>query len=340
VSGAEACLVTGATGFIGSHLVPRLVQDGYAVRCLVRDSADTTALERLGVELAPGRLEDPASLYRAVDGCDFVVHCGAMVSDWGTVEEIERVNVEGTRHLVEAAAKERVTRFVQISSSDVYGHPGSPAVREDLSSSAEFRNWYAQSKLEAEREVAGVASAHGLDTVVLRPATVYGPRALETVGKIGTAIKGGYMLLVDRGRAIAGLVYIDNLVDAILLALRHPDARGEAFNVTDGLPVTWKQYTDGLADAIGAGPARLSLPYGVANGVGHALEGGYRALRKSAGLHTTALLSRQAVQIMGHDQDFSNRKARDLLGWAPRVGYDEGMATTVAWLRDEYLSRD
>jgi ornithine--oxo-acid transaminase len=332
----DVCLVTGATGFIGSHLVQRLVADGYPVRCLVRDSADTTTLAQLGVELAPGSLEDPASLYRAIDGCDFVLHCAAAVTDWGTVEELRRVNVEGTRHLLEAAAKENVRRFVQISSSDVYGHPGSPAVTETQSATA-FRNWYAQTKLEAEQEVAAAAGAHELDTVVLRPASVYGPRANQLVGEIGTAIKGGYMLLVDRGRAIAGLVYIDNLIDAIMLALRHPDACGQAFNVTDGLPVTWKQYTDALADGIGARPARLSLPLGVANGLGQTLERGYRAARRTTGVRAPALLSRQSVHILGHDQDFSNRKARDVLGWAPRVGYDEGMATTVAWLRDKYL---
>ena len=228
---------------------------------------------------------------------------------------------------------------MQLSSSDVYGHPGSPAVAE-TQASAGFRNWYAQTKLEAEQAVSRAAAEHGLDTVVIRPASVYGPRAAEMVGEIGTAIKGGYMLLVDRGRAIAGLVYVDNLVDAIMLALRAPEARGETFNVTDGLPVTWKQYTDSLAAGIGAAPARLSLPFGVANGLGQTLEGGYRALRRSTGMRAPALLSRQSVHILGHDQDFSNDKARAVLGWTPRVGYDEGIATTVAWLRDEYLSRD
>jgi len=331
-------LITGATGFIGGHLVERLVAEGKQVRCLVRAGSDTARLEALDVELAPGALEDPRSLARAVEGCDYVVHCGAMVSDWGTVEEIERTNVTGTRNLVQAAGAASVRRLVHVSTTDVYGYPGDAAVEESATSRT-FRNWYAQTKLHAEQEVLRAGSELGLETVVLRPATVWGPRSVSVVGEIGGAIKGGYMLLVDGGRANAGLVYIDNLIDAILLALAHGAAAGEAFNVTDGLDVTWREFTDGLADGLGARRARLSMPYPIASGLGSALEQGYRAVRRATNLQTPALLSRQAVQIMGIDQDFSNRKAREVLGWTPRVDYAEGMQTTVAWLRDEHLVR-
>ncbi len=330
-------LVTGASGFIGSHLVERLLAEGHPVRCLVRERSDTRHLERLGAELAPGTLEHPGSLQRAAEGCDYVVHCGAMVSDWGTVQEIEAVNVTGTRHLLAAAGEAGVRRFVHVSSTDIYGYPGRSSVEESEPPGG-FRNWYAQTKLAAEAEVAQAAQA-GLETVVLRPATVWGPRSREVVGEIGSAIRGGYMLLVEDGRRIAGLVYVENLVDAFALALRHTDAAGEAFNVTDGLPVTWRQFTDGLAAGIGAGPARLSMPYGVARGLGTGLEQGYRLLRRTTRLSAPALLSRQAVDIMGVDQSFSNRKAREVLGWEPRVGYAAAMQTTVTWLRDEYLVR-
>jgi nucleoside-diphosphate-sugar epimerase len=225
---------------------------------------------------------------------------------------------------------------VHVSSTDIYGYPGRAAIAESEPPGG-FRNWYAQTKLSAESEVRRAAGA-GLDTVVLRPATVWGPGSRGTVGEIGGAIKGGYMLLVDGGRRIAGLVYIDNLVDAMVLALGHRQARGEAFNVTDGLPVTWRQFTDGLADGIGVPGARLSMPYGLASGVGVCLEEGYRLLRRTTRLSAPALLSRQAVHIMGTDQDFSNRKAREVLGWEPRVSYAQAMEATVAWLRDDYLA--
>jgi ornithine--oxo-acid transaminase len=323
-------LVTGATGFIGGHLVERLVAAGKPVRCLVRGTSDTTRLEELGVELAPGTLEDPRSVQRAVEGCDYVVHCGAMVTDWGTVQEIQRTNVTGTRHLLQAAGAAQVRRFVHVSTTDVYGYPGAPAVAESHGPNG-FRNWYAQTKLEAEREVLRAGEELGLETVVLRPSTVWGPRSMSVVGEIGGAIKGGYMLLVDRGRANAGLIYIDNLIDAIVLALEKGAAAGEAFNVTDGLDVTWREFTDGLADGLGAPRARLSMPYAVANGVGSTLERSYRAVRRATNLRAPALLSRQAVQIMGIDQDFSNCKARELLGWQPQTPLDQGIPKAVEW---------
>jgi nucleoside-diphosphate-sugar epimerase len=179
-----------------------------------------------------------------------------------------------------------------------------------------------------------VQDARALQTLVLRPATVYGPRSKEVVGEIARAMLGGNMLLIDRGRAVAGLCYVDNLVDAALLALRHDDAPGHAFNATDGLPVTWKEFTEGLAEGLGCSPARWSMPYWMASGIGFSLEQGYRLLRRATRLTTQPLLSRQAVHVLGRDQDFSNRKARDVLGWEPRVDYAAGLEATLEWLRD------
>jgi nucleoside-diphosphate-sugar epimerase len=310
-------LVTGATGFIGGRLAQRLVQDGRQVRCLVRASSDTSALDELDVEVVTGDLTDAPSLRRATDGCSHVLHCGALVSDWATVAEIARVNVEGTRNVLAAAVDASVQRFVHFSTTDVYGND----------------NWYARTKLDAEAEVRSVGAESSLDTVVLRPATVYGPGSKEVVGEIARAIRTGKMFLIDRGRAVAGLCYVDNLVDAATLSLTHEAARGHAFDVTDGLDITWKQFTDDLAHGLGCPEVRWSLPYWLARGLGFSLEHGYRALHKATGVTTSPLLSRQAVHVLGRDQDFSNRKARELLGWEPRIDYAVGLEATVAWLQ-------
>ena len=332
----DVCMVTGATGFIGGRLARRLVQEGHPVRCLVRASSDTSLLDELDVEIAVGDLTSGHSLARAVDGCDYVFHCGALVSDWATRQEIVRTNVEGTRSLLEACVDASVQRFIHFSTTDVYGYPGGAEIDEAYAS-GRFRNWYAQTKLEAETEVRRVEGSHALDAVILRPATVYGPGSTHVVGEIARAICARNMLLVDGGRAVAGLCYVDNLVDAALLALRHQAAPGHAFNVSDGLGVTWREFTDGLAEGLGCSKVRWSLPYWAANSVGFSLEHGYRLLRRTTGLNAPPLLSRQAVQVLGKNQDFSNRKAREVLGWEPRVEYSAGLEATLAWLRTEQL---
>jgi nucleoside-diphosphate-sugar epimerase len=326
---SDACLITGATGFIGGHLAEWLVREGFRVRCLVRANSDTSLLDGLGVELVVGDLTSAGSLGGAAEGCRYVVHCAARVSDWATVEEIARVNVRGTRSLLEAATGASVERFVHVSTTDVYGYPGVSTVDETYAGTR-FRNWYSETKRAAEEEV---RRAGALETVILRPATVYGPRSTDVVGEIARAIRGGHMVLIDRGRPIAGLCYVENLVDAAVLALRHDAAPGQAFNVTDGLPVTWRQFTDDLAAGLGCRPPRWSMPYPVASGLGFALEQGYRLLRRATRLKTPPLLSRQAVHVLGLSQDFSNRKAREVLGWEPRVGYAAGLDATLAWLR-------
>jgi nucleoside-diphosphate-sugar epimerase len=141
------------------------------------------------------------------------------------------------------------------------------------------------------------------------------------------------MVLVGGGRSTAGLSYVENVVDAGIAAIEHGAAPGQAFNVTDGLGITWRQFLSDLAEGLGCRPPRWSLPYGVAYGLAFSLEQGYRLLRRTTRLRTSPLLSRQAVHVLGRDQDFSNARARATLGWEPRVSYRNGLEATLAWLR-------
>jgi nucleoside-diphosphate-sugar epimerase len=327
---AGQVLVTGASGFIGSRLAGRLAGEGRRVRCLVRPTSDLSRLAGLPIELTTGALDEESSLRRATEGCEQIVHCAALVSDWATVAEIRAANVTGTRNVLAAATAAGSRRFVHISTTDVYGHPGSGPLDEQRSP-AGFANWYAQTKLEAEAEV---MAARLPETAILRPATVYGPGSVEVVGEIAHAIEGGHMLLVDRGRALAGLCYVENLIDAIVLALDRPLEAGRTFNVNDELPVTWADFTGDLARGLEAPRVRLSLPYGVAMAIAVVMERGYRGMRAATGLRTAPLLSRQAVQVLGRDQSFSAARAAEVLGWRPRVGYADGLHATLAWLRE------
>lgn len=190
LGGSDAlCLITGATGFIGGHLTERLLGAGHRVRCLVRPTSDTRLLEQLGVELVHGDLTSPPSLARAAQGCRHLLHCGALVSDWATVAEMRRINVVSTRHLLQASIAASAERFIHFSTTDIYGHPGGGLVDETHKPRGSS-NWYAQTKLEAEQEVQRAGQSAPLQVVILRPATVYGPRSENVVGQMATASSG------------------------------------------------------------------------------------------------------------------------------------------------------
>jgi nucleoside-diphosphate-sugar epimerase len=301
----------------------------------VRASSDTSRLEGLDLEIARGDLTSAASLISAVQGCRFVLHCAALVSDWATIDEIRQINVAGTRDVLDASVAASVERFLHFSTTDVYGYPAGRSVDESQAS-AGFTNWYAETKRAAEAEVRRVEQARGLKITIVRPATVYGPGSEDVVGEMARAICAGRMFLIDRGRAVAGLSYVENVVDAAVLALGADAATGQAFNVTDGLDITWRRFLTDLAEGLGCSRPRWSIPYAPAYAIAFSLEHGYRLLRTTTRLTARPLLSRQAVHVLGRDQDFSNRKAREVLGWEPRVSYAAGLEATLAWLREDY----
>ncbi len=334
---SQIAFVTGATGFVGGHLVSRLLQEGFQVRCLVRSENAMSPDMRQKIDLVRGDLLDQPSLDRGTKGATLVFHCAAMVTDWATIKELKACNVEGTQNLLRAASEGGVKRFVHISTTDVYRHRGVRGVTEEAETDHPFSNWYSETKSLAERCVLDLEAQGGMEWVIVRPGTVFGPGSINVVGEIAKALRSRTMLLIRKGQSVAGLCYIDNLVDLLLLVGRHEDCVGEMINVCDGNDVTWKKFLDDLAVATGLPKPWLNLPYGVAFGLGFVMECGYRLLRKTTGLRLPALLSRQAVEVMGKHQDFSIRKAEAMLGFKPRAAYAEAMSCTASWLKQEVL---
>lgn len=321
-------LVTGATGFIGSHLVEALQAAGDQVRALVRPTSDTQYLERLGVERCIGDLTDPPSLARAVEYEDRVFHCGAVSTDWDSLGVSYAVNVEGTAALADAALRAGVRKFVYVSTTEVYGHPDAP-VSEDAP--YRYRGWpYCDTKIEAEKRV-WEYHRRGLPVTVLRPATVYGPRCHILVIEIVETLRSGQMMLLDRGRKTAGLCYVTDLTDLMLQVGQAEVGLGRVYNVADGAETTWAEFINGLAALMGLSPVRFCPPRRLAYPVGWLME-------KWAGLRGAGhrpLLTRQAVETLGTHQGFSIDRARRELGFEPKVFLEEGLRLTGEWLRAE-----
>jgi nucleoside-diphosphate-sugar epimerase len=320
-------LVTGGSGFLGSHLVEALAARGETVRALVRPTSKRAYLESLGVELVYGDLSDVQSLRTATQGIERVYHCAALAADWGAWEAFHAVNVTGVRNLLEAALQAGVSKFIHVSTTDVYGHPDYPA---DETAPYRLRGWqYGDTKIKGEQLVWTFYRQHGLPITVVRPVNIYGPRSATFVLEIVELLKSGSMMHIGKGRKPAGLTYVANVVDVLIRAADNASSVGQAYNASDGSDVTWRQYVDQLAEMVGAPSPRVVLPYRLAYLAGWTMEKTYGALQ----IKTRPLLTRMVVELFSTDQGFPIDKARRELGYEPTVDFDEGLRRVQAWLR-------
>jgi nucleoside-diphosphate-sugar epimerase len=322
-------LVTGGSGFLGSHLVEALTARGETVRALVRPSSKTEHLESLGVELVHGDLDDVQSLRAAAQGMERVYHCAALAADWGAWEAFRAANVSGVSNLLQAALGAGVKKFVHVSTTDVYGHPDYPA---DETAPHRLRGWqYGDTKIQGEQVVWDFYRQHGLPITVVRPVNIYGPRSTTFVLEIVELLKSGSMMHIGQGRKPAGLTYVTNVVDVLIRAADSDNSVGQAYNACDGSDVTWRQYVNRLADVVGAPRPRVVLPYRLAYLAAWAMEKTYGALR----IKSRPLLTRMVVELFSTHQGFPIDKARRELGYEPQVDFDEGLRRVQDWLRQK-----
>ena len=323
-------LVTGGTGFVGSHVADALTPRG-PVRCLVRPDSDTAHLKSIGAELVVGDLTDAAAVAKACEGVDAVVHCAAKVGDWGAVDEFRRVNVGGLRALLDAVRGKPLTRFVQVSSLGVYAarhHYGT----DESEPLPEFHiDGYTQSKVECEALALDEYRKHGTPVTVVRPGFIYGPRDRTVLPRLATRLAKRDILYISRGKHALNTTYVGNLVDAILLALDTPAAVGEVFNVTDGEFVSKRRFFEAIADGLGLPRPKGSIPLWLAKILARWREGKFRR----QGRTYPPRITQASVKFAGLNLDFATGKARTVLGYDPHVGFDEGMANSLAWVKSQ-----
>jgi nucleoside-diphosphate-sugar epimerase len=319
-------LVTGATGLIGSHLVETLVMRGENVRALVRPTSNTKRLRGLGVDIRVGNLNDNATLMAAAKGAERVYHCAGLVSDWGLPEAFQEANVQGVRNMLAAATRGEVSKFIYLSTSDIYGFPGRPVVESERPAPRGYP--YSDSKVEAETHVWNHYRRVGLPISILRPATVYGPRSQALVDIIH-ALRRRRMYLIDEGKYPAGLTYIGNLVDAMILAADRDVSSGRAYNITDGNKVTWREYIDAIADMAEYPRAKRNFSQDRAFAVASFWENVYRMLGRTQRPPMTRLM----VEWMSTDQSLIIDQAARDLDYRPRVSFREAMNHIGVWWR-------
>lgn len=237
---AKTVLVTGGTGSIGGRLVEKLFLEQQAnVRVLVRNFSHASRIARFPIEMVGGDITQEASVDAAVRGCEVVFHCAY---DFGkSQEQQERVGVVGTENVVKAVLKHKVGRLVHISSISVY----EPTADGDLDEMApkELSGWtYADTKLSAEELVLDYCYHHGLPVAVVQPTIVYGPFVRSwTIGPV-RQLTSGRVILVDNGSGYCNAVYIDDVIDAMILAATKEQAVGETFLISGAEPISWQTF--------------------------------------------------------------------------------------------------
>lgn len=324
-------LVTGASGFLGGRLAQVLAREGEQVTVLARPKADLRHLEGLdGLRVVRGSLTESASLLEAAREATHIYHCAAASTDWAPAHIYFESNVSGTEMLLLAARQApSLARFVHVSTTDVYGYPITPCAETE-----EMRDVglpYNRTKILAEQAVWRAARQHGLPITVLRPATIYGPRGKAFVADIANLLRRRQMAFIAGGRTTGGFLYVDNAVDAMIAAAQNPRAHGQAYNLSDSSGATWRQYVTALADGLGCKPPWIDLPWHAAIAIAGAMEIPWRCFKALPG---RPMLTRHAVYLLGRDQEFPTAKAKADLGFAPKVSMDEGVARSVAWVKD------
>jgi nucleoside-diphosphate-sugar epimerase len=319
--------VTGASGFIGGRLAERLAtEEGVRVRAMVRNAKRAERLRKFPLEIIKGDLLDLSSLREAISGCDLVFHCAALVRESGDRNEFFQTNVKGTENILKASSDVGIKKFIHFSSVAVYGlNP--PDGADETTPYQVCGNLYCDTKIGSEEVVWAAHQEAGLPVVVIRSTNVYGPYSNPWTVRPIKLVKSGQMILINEGTGVCNYVYIDNLIDATLLATKRDQSVGQVYLITDGNPVMWKEFFGCYARMIGK-PKMRSVPKWLGKVIALSMEISSKFTGKPP------KITREAVHFLTRQARFNIEKAKRQLGYQPRFSLEEGMKLTEQWLRD------
>ncbi|WP_457557473.1 NAD-dependent epimerase/dehydratase family protein [Candidatus Harpocratesius sp.] len=328
MSEPQVILITGATGFIGSHLVKRNLQNRYHVRALVRSSNPKyKELETMGVEIVIGDMTDYESLERACIGVDIIFHCAGVVTDWAPRELFESVNIQGMENLCKVAINAKIQRFVYISTNDVFG-PIEDVLIDETFPLKKWGELYPDTKIEAEKIAWKYYHEYQLPVTMVYACWVYGKGDQTFIPLTADAIIKKEMMFW-RKNAHTWPTYIDNLIDLLIILSSNPKAIGEGFLCHDGEMITFQQLCTDLAEGLGVKPPKTQIPYFLAITIAKLMEWWWKLTKKK----TRPLLTTYTVKNLGSRLNFSIEKAERMLGWTPKISYQEGLKRTLEWLK-------
>ena len=315
-------LVTGATGFTGGALAKKLVARGDRVTALVRSTANTQDLEALGVTLVYGDISDRAAVIAAAEGIDIIYHIAAVYRTAGHPDEYYRaVNVDGVQYVIDAAREHGVSRTVHCSTIGVHGDI------EEIPSNEESPfnpgDIYQSTKLAGE-ELFSQAMNAGLAGSIFRPGAIYGPGDMRLL-KMFKQIKRGFFPLFGGGQNMYHLSYIDDLTDGIILCGEHPNAVNQRFILCSNEYGSLKELSAIIARKLGVAAPSFAPPIAPLMLAAKLCETLCKPLGIDPPLHT------RRVEFFVKSRAFDNSKARNLIGYEPKISTEQGVAQTIDW---------
>lgn len=315
-------LVTGGSGFVGGHLIRRLLSDGWHVRALGRSPEAMAGVQALGAEPAAGDLSDRSALSQAMEGVEVVFHVAAHFKLWGPMSLFRQINVDGTRNVVEAAAQAGVRRVVYVSAAAVVmGRPEpTRGATEDMPTRKMGFAPYAASKAEAEQLLlAADGRRAGFSTVAIRPPFIWGPD-MPALDDMVDTVRAGQFQWVAGGAQALSTCHVENLCHALILAADHGTG-GHAWFVSDGDDTTLKSFLTRLLGSRGVAPKDRSVPFGLAWTMAGVMGAVWRVFRRKG----EPPITRQMLRLIGKDFTVDIGRARKDLGYAPIISPADGM---------------
>lgn len=319
-------LITGASGFTGSHLARKMKEIGYHVRVLVRSGRETSFLEKMGAEIVQGDVTQKDTLWPAVQGVDTVYHLAAVYRQEGIPEKVFwEVNVKGTQNLLEVSQQAKVKRFVHCSTVGVQGEIKNPPATEEAPYNS--GDHYQTTKMEGEKLVLSYFQQGKLPVVVFRPVGIYGPGDMRFLKLFRNVQKP----MIGSGEVLYHLTYIDDLVEGIRLVGEMPDIEGEIFTLAGPRYTTLNELYSILAEILGVRPSKIHLPVWPFMVVGAVCEWICKPFRIQPPIY------RRRLDFFLKDRAFDISKAKERLGYSPKVDLKEGLTKTALWYKEKGL---
>lgn len=329
-------LVTGAGGFIGSYLCPRLVKAGYSVTALDISEAAAERLRKQGLKVVVADLSRPETLKGVCNGMDAIIHLAAWLGPWGKREKFYDGIYLSTQYLLEAVADNK-PHFIYFSSFCAAGAGGrTDHLRYHKEDDYEYKtgtSYYCDFKYEAEKLVYQYHDKGKVSASVVRPANVIGPGSVWVTNNVNMMLRSSKYQIIDEGVYHAALIYVENLVDGVMLVLEKAASRGRTYHFMDDYPVRWKDYINDLAAMLGKKVDIVNVPFQAAWGLG--------AVNDSVLRPTGAKfdICRHSVGLVGRANDIDTTRARTELGWKTRVPYTQAMSAISDWVKNIYLKK-